>query len=45
MKVDYGSGGVLTTIRGTAGAPSEITMGLQFKELEILTKERIEDGY
>ena len=45
MKVDYGSGGVLTTIRNTAGAPSEITMGLQFKELEILTKERIEAGY
>lgn len=45
MKVEYGSGGVLTTIRNTAGAPSEITMGLQFKELEILTKERIQEGY
>lgn len=44
MKVDYGSGGVLTTIRNTKGAPSEITMGLQFKELEILTKERINEG-
>jgi len=45
MKVDYGSGGVLTTLRDTKGAPSEITMGLQFKELEILTKDRINEDY
>ena len=45
MKVDYGSGGVFTTLKGTKGAPSEVTMGLQFKELEILTKDRIAKGY
>ena len=44
MKVDYGSGGVLTTFKGTLGAPSEITMTLQFKELELLTRDHF-DGY
>ena len=39
MTVDYGAGGAFTTIQGTEGAPSEITMTLQFKELEILTAE------
>ena len=45
MKVDYGAGGIFTTIRDTKGSPSEITMGLQFKELEILTKDRINEDY
>jgi hypothetical protein len=44
MKVDYGSGGALTTFKGTLGAPSEITMTLQFKELELLTRDHF-DGY
>jgi hypothetical protein len=43
MKVDYGSGGAFTTIRGQDGAPSEITMTLQFKELELLTREHFEN--
>lgn len=44
MKVDYGSGGALTTFKGTLGAPTEITMTLQFKELELLTRDHF-DGY
>jgi hypothetical protein len=39
MTVDYGAGGAFTTIQRTEGAPSEITMTLQFKELEVLTAE------
>ena len=39
MKVDYGSGGAFTTIKGTYGAPTEITMTLNFKELKLLTRE------
>lgn len=45
MKVDYGSGGSFTTFKDEGGAPSEITMQLAFKELELLTKDRIEQGY
>jgi hypothetical protein len=44
MKIDYGSGGALTTFQGTFGAPTEITMTLQFKELELITREHF-DGY
>ena len=44
MKIDYGSGGALTTFQGTRGAPTEITMTLQFKELELITREHF-DGY
>jgi len=39
MTVDFGAGGAFTAIQGTEGAPSEITMTLQFKELEVLTAE------
>ena len=44
MTVDYGAGGAFTTIQGTEGAPSEITMTLQFKELEVLTSEWFADA-
>jgi hypothetical protein len=42
MQVDYGTG---TFSSFDDGAPSEIVMSLQFKELELLTKERIIKGY
>ncbi len=45
MKVDYGAGGSFTTFKDVGGAPSEITMQLAFKELELMTKDRIEQGY
>jgi len=45
MKVDYGAGGSFTTFKDEGGAPSEITMQLAFKELELMTKDRIEQGY
>ncbi len=39
MSVDYGSEGVFTTFRGTNGAPSEMTVALQFREISLLTKD------
>ena len=45
MRVDYGQGGTFTTFKDTRGAPSEITMQLAFKELEILTRDMVEQGY
>ncbi len=44
MKVSYGEGDFIT-FKGTDGAPAEITMSLAFTELEILTAERIKEGY
>lgn len=44
MSVDYG-GTDFVTFRSKPGAPTEITMKLQFTELEILTRNRIEAGY
>ena len=38
MSVDYGSEGVFTTFRGENGAPSEITLAMQFREISLLTK-------
>lgn len=43
MVVDYGGAGGFHTFGD--GMPTEINMRLQFKELEVLTKERIEAGY
>ena len=43
MTVDYGSQGGFNTFAD--GTPTEITMRLQFKELEVLTKERIVKGF
>lgn len=43
MSVDYGGGGGFHTF--SDGSPTEINMRLQFKELEVLTKERITAGY
>ena len=45
VRIDYGQGGTLTTFKDTEGAPSEITMQMAFKELEVLTRDRIEQGY
>jgi hypothetical protein len=44
MKVNYGEGDFVT-FKGTNGAPTEITMSLAFTELEILTADRIEEGF
>jgi hypothetical protein len=43
MSVDYGSQSGFNTFAN--GAPTEITMRLQFKELEVMTKERIKQGF
>ena len=40
--VDYTPGGVRSFANG---APTQITMSLQFKETELLTKERINEGF
>jgi len=44
LKVEYG-GADFVTFKGTKGAPTEIAMSLSFLELELLTEERIMDGY
>ena len=44
MTLDYG-GTDFTTFRNRPGAPTEINMKLNFIELEIMTRERIEAGY
>lgn len=44
MDVKYG-GESFSSFDGTQGAPTEISMSLSFKELELLTKERIVKGY
>ena len=41
--VDYGQGGHYTSFQGTDGAPSEITMSLNFKELTLLHRDSIVD--
>ena len=45
VKVTYGPDGFFNTVAGTDGIPSEITMELNFTELEVLTANRIADGY
>ena len=45
IRIDYGQGGSFTTFKDMGGAPSEITMQMAFKELEVLTRDRIEQGY
>lgn len=44
LKVEYG-GQDFTTFRAVPGAPSEMKLQLSFTELEILTADRIEEGY
>ena len=44
MQVNYG-GTDFITFKGMNGAPSEMSIQLQFTELEILTEKRIEEGY
>ena len=41
--VDYGNGGHYTAFQGTEGAPSEITMSVNFKELTLLHRDSIVD--
>ena len=43
MKVEYG-GSDFITLKGTAGAPSEISMSLTFLELELIYRDRISDA-
>ena len=45
VKVTYGPDGFFNTVAGTDGIPSEITMELNFTELETMTANRIADGY
>jgi hypothetical protein len=42
VAVDYTPGGVRSF---ADGAPTQITMGLTFKETELLTKDRIDEGF
>ena len=44
MQINYG-GTDFITFKNLKGAPAEISMQLQFTELEILTEDRIEEGY
>jgi len=44
MAVKYG-GDDFVSVRGTQGIPSEIVVSLDFVELELLTRDRIEQGY
>jgi len=44
MKVDFGAGGAFNSIQRTSGAPTEITMTLQFKELVLLTAQHFDDN-
>jgi len=45
LSIDYGNGGTFTTFKDARGAPSEITMSMAFRETELLTRSRIEEGY
>jgi len=40
--IDYTPGGVRSF---ADGSPTQITMALQFKETELLTKERVKEGF
>lgn len=45
LSVDYGNGGTFTTFKDALGAPSEITMSMAFKETELLTRSKVEEGF
>lgn len=45
VKVTYGPDGFFTTFKGSGGKATEITMELQFTELEVLTGEHIKAGF
>ena len=45
LSVDYGNGGSFTTFKDARGAPSEITMSMAFRESELLTRRKVEEGY
>ena len=45
MKVVHGPDGLFNTFQNSEGMPSEITMELNFAELETLTAKRIEQGF
>lgn len=38
MSVDYGAGGLMTSFKDVGGAPSEITLNMEFKELVLRTR-------
>jgi hypothetical protein len=44
LKIEYG-GSDFVTFKGTNGAPAEISLSLSFTELEVLTDERVEQGF
>ena len=44
LSIEYG-GTDFITFKGTQGYPTEISMKLEFTELEVLSRERIEVGY
>jgi hypothetical protein len=44
LKIEYG-GSDFVTFKGTDGAPAEISLSLSFTELEVLTAERVEQGF
>lgn len=45
FKPDASSGNNVNDVNGRVGYPTEITLKLQFTELEVLTRNRIGDGY
>jgi len=45
VKVTYGPDGFFTTFKNSGGKPTEITMELQFTELEVLTGDHIQAGF
>lgn len=45
VKVTYGPDGMMNTFQKSNGMPTEITMELQFVELETLTRPRLAEGF
>ena len=45
VKLTYGPDGMMNTFQGSGGIPTEITMELQFVELETLTRPRLAEGF
>jgi hypothetical protein len=43
MQVEYGSSEGFSSFR--SGAPTEIILNLQFRELELITREKAKEGY
>jgi hypothetical protein len=45
VKATYGPDGMFNTFQGTDGIPTEMSLELQFTELETLTAVRIAQGF